>query len=276
MARLDGKVAFITGVARGQGRSHALRLAEEGANIIGVDICADIASVPYPMANEDELAETIKLVEETGQSIVASVADVRNYDALKNAFDQGVSQLGPVDIVLANAGIWPTSLDPEVHLSSWHDAIDVMVTGTFYTLDITVPSMIERDQGGSIVITSSTAGLKAAGRDYYAVNSGRIAYTTAKHALVGLMRTYANTLGKYNIRVNTVHPTGVNTKMVVNDNFAQHAAKNPTEAAALQNSLPVQLLEPSDISNAVAWLCSDEGRYVTGSTFVVDAGFTAR
>lgn len=276
MARFDGKVAFITGVARGQGRSHALRLAAEGADIIGVDICADIKSVPYPMANQDDLAETVKLVEELGGKIVATVADVRDRDALQAAFDAGVSQLGPVDILLANAGMWPTSADPEVRLASWHDAIDVMVTGTFYTLDVAVPSMIERDAGGSIIITSSTAGLRAAGRGYDAVTSGRVAYVTAKHAVVGLMRTYANTLAPHNIRVNTIHPTGVNTMMVVNDSFAQHVEDHPAEVSTLQNALPVRLLEPEDISNAVAWLCSDEGRYVTGTTFVVDAGFTVR
>jgi SDR family mycofactocin-dependent oxidoreductase len=278
MPSLTGKVAFITGVARGQGRTHAVRLAREGANIIGLDICGDIPSVPYPLATEADMAETVKLVEDEGGKIVTSVADVRDREALQRAFEAGVAQLGPIDIVLANAGIWAIAEEPEWRQASWQDSLDVMLTGTFNTLEVTVPSMIERNVGGSILITSSTAGLKAAARDYDTTTSGRIAYTVAKHGLVGLMRTYANTLAKHSIRVNTIHPTGVNTGMIRNEAAAAYGANHMVgvDTSHLQNALPLSVLEPEDVSNAVAWLCSDEARYITGSTFTVDAGFLVR
>jgi SDR family mycofactocin-dependent oxidoreductase len=276
VTRQTGKVAFITGIARGQGRSHALRLAEEGADIIGVDICADIPSVTYPMASEDDLAETVKGVEGLGRKIVASVADVRNHEGLQRAFDKGVDELGPVDIVIANAGVWSIESDPKLRQQAWQDSIDIMVTGAFNTLDVAVPSMVDRNAGGSIVIVSSTAGLKAAIRNYSVATGGRLAYTTAKHAVVGLMRGYANILAEYSIRVNTIHPTGVNTVMIMNESFARHAKEQPADASSFQNALPIGVLEPADVSNAVAWLCSDEAKYITGTTFVVDAGFTGR
>jgi SDR family mycofactocin-dependent oxidoreductase len=271
-----GKVAFITGVARGQGRSHALRLAKEGADIIGIDICADIASVTYPMASHADLEETERLVKELGRNIVVRVADVRDRDALQRAFDEGVAEVGPVDIILANAGVWSIENDPKLRQQAFQDSIDIMVTGAFNTLDVAVPSMVERNAGGSILITSSTAGLKAAIRDYSVATGGRLGYTTAKHAVVGLMRAYANILAEYNIRVNTIHPTGVNTMMIMNDSFARHAAEQPVDASQFSNALPIGVLESEDVSNAVAWLCSDEARYITGTTFVVDAGFTVK
>jgi SDR family mycofactocin-dependent oxidoreductase len=268
MGKLEGKVAFITGAARGQGRSHAIRLAQEGANIIAVDICAQIDTVPYPMATPEDLAETSLEVEALDRRIVAQQADVRDEAGLKAAFDAGVAELGPVDIVLANAGIAPMSLR-ETH-DDWQDVIDVNLTGVFNTVETAIPSMIERGQGGAIVLTSSTAGLNGIAGP----SRGGLGYTAAKHGVVGLMRSYANNLAPHSIRVNTVHPTGVNTPMVVNDAMQEFLAADPSLSNAMANALPVPMIEPVDISNAIVWLVSDDARYVTGVTLPVDAGFT--
>ena len=268
MGKLEGKVAFITGAARGQGRSHAIRLAQEGADIIAVDIAAQIASVPYPMSTPDDLAETAKQVEALDRRIFTAQADVRDAAALKAAFDAGVAEIGPVDIVLANAGIAPMSLR-EPH-EAWQDVIDVNLTGVFNTVETAIPSMIERGQGGAIVLTSSTAGNNGIGGP----SRGGLGYTAAKHGVVGLMRSYANNLAQYSIRVNTVHPTGVNTPMVVNDAMQEWLTQAPQMADALTNALPVDMVESADISNAILWLVSDDARYVTGVTLPVDAGFT--
>jgi SDR family mycofactocin-dependent oxidoreductase len=267
MGKLDGKVAFITGAARGQGRSHAIRLAQEGADIIAVDICQQIATVPYPMSTPDDLTETAKQVEALDRRIFTAQADVRDTAALKAAFDAGVAELGPVDIVLANAGIAPMGLH-EPH-GAWQDVIDVNLTGVFNTVELAIPSMIERGQGGAIVLTSSTAGINGIGGP----TGGGLGYTAAKHGVVGLMRSYANNLAQYSIRVNTVHPTGVNTPMIVNEAM-QEWLEQAGESSALTNALPVPMVEPVDISNAIAWLVSDDARYVTGVTLPVDAGFT--
>jgi SDR family mycofactocin-dependent oxidoreductase len=268
MGKLEGKVAFITGAARGQGRSHAVRLAAEGADIIAVDICGQIDSVPYPMATPDDLAETVKEVEGLDRRIFARQADVRDEAGLKAAFDAGVAELGPVDIVLANAGIAPLSLHEE-H-SAWQDVIDVNLTGVFNTVETAIPSMIERGQGGAIVLTSSTAGINGIGGP----SRGGLGYAAAKHGVVGLMRVYANNLAPHSIRVNTVHPTGVNTPMVVNEAMQEFLEHDPSLSNAMANALPVPMVEPVDISNAIAWLVSDDARYVTGITVPVDAGFT--
>ena len=204
--KLEGKVAFITGAARGQGRSHAIRLAQEGADIIAVDLCRQIESVAYPMATPDDLAETVKEVEALDRRIVAREADVRDEAGLKAAFEAGVAELGPVDIVLANAGIAPMALGEERH-EAWQDVIDVNLTGVFNTVETAIPSMIERGQGGAIVLTSSTAGINGIG----GATRGGLGYTASKHGVVGLMRSYANILAPHRIRVNTVHPTGVRT-----------------------------------------------------------------
>jgi SDR family mycofactocin-dependent oxidoreductase len=266
--KLEGKVAFITGAARGQGRSHAVRLAAEGADIIAVDIVKQIDSVPYPMATPADLAQTVKEVEALDRRIFAREADVRDEAGLKAAFEAGVAELGPVDIVLANAGIAPMSLH-EVH-DAWQDVIDVNLTGVFNTVETAIPSMIARGQGGAIVLTSSTAGINGIGGP----TRGGLGYTAAKHGVVGLMRSYANNLAPYSIRVNTVHPTGVNTPMVVNDAMQEFLAADPTLSNAMANALPVEMVEPVDISNAILWLVSDDARYVTGITVPVDAGFT--
>jgi SDR family mycofactocin-dependent oxidoreductase len=270
MGKLEGKVAFITGAARGQGRSHAIRLAQEGADIIAVDICAQIDTVPYPMATPDDLAETVKEVEALDRRIFARQADVRDPRALKAAFDAGVAEIGPVDIVLANAGIAPMSMHPKPQ--EWQDVIDVNLTGVYNTVETAKPGMIERGQGGAIVLTSSTAGLTGIGGD----TPGGLGYTAAKHGVVGLMRSYANYLAKYSIRVNTVHPTGVNTPMVVNDVMQEFLQADPSMGQAMANALPVDLVQPVDISNAILFLVSDDGRYVTGVTLPVDAGFIVK
>ncbi|HEX3589006.1 MAG TPA: mycofactocin-coupled SDR family oxidoreductase [Pseudonocardiaceae bacterium] len=269
MGKLDGKVAFITGAARGQGRSHAIRLAQEGADIIAVDICAQIDTVAYPMATPEDLDQTVKQVEALDRRIVARQADVRDEAGLKAAFDAGVAELGPVDIVLANAGIAPMSLHEEKH-AAWQDVIDVNLTGVFNTVEIAIPSMVERGQGGAIVLTSSTAGINGIGGP----TRGGLGYTAAKHGVVGLMRSYANVLAPHSIRVNTVHPTGVNTPMVVNDVMREFLENDPQMGAGMANALPVDMVEPVDISNAIVWLVSDDARYVTGVTLPVDAGYT--
>ncbi len=265
--KLEGKVAFITGAARGQGRSHALRLAQEGADIIAVDICEQIETVPYPMATPADLAETAEQVEALDRRILTRQADVRDRAALQAAFDAGVAELGPVDIVLANAGIAPMSMQPVE--AEWQDVVDVNLSGVRNTVEVAKPSLIERGKGGAIVLTSSTAGLTGIGGD----TPGGIGYTAAKHGVVGLMRAYANYLAPHSIRVNTVHPTGVHTPMVENDVMQQFIQNDPAMGQAMANALPVDMVDPVDISNAIVWLVSDDARYVTGITVPVDAGF---
>ncbi len=268
MARLDGTTAFVTGAARGQGRSHALRLADEGADIIAVDICSQIETVPYPMATPQDLDETAALIEKKGRRIVARQADVRDLDALGEAFQAGISELGPCQIVVANAGIHPVGTFGERAPQAWRDAIDVILTGTWNTLQVTVPQMVEAGGGGSIIIISSSNGLKG----HTDGSGGWDGYTAGKHGLVGLMRSYAWLLGPHNIRVNTIHPSGVPTQMTQNQGFADYIAANPDKLARLGNAMPVEWIQPEDISNAVAWLASDEARYVSGVTLSVDAG----
>ena len=265
--KLAGKVAFITGAARGQGRAHAVKLAGEGADIIAVDLCDQIASVPYPMATPDDLAATVKLVEETGARIVATQADVRDRAALKSALTAGISELGRLDIVIANAGIAPMTGE-----HAWQDVLDVNLTGVYHTVDVAMRPLIKQGDGGSVVLTSSVVGLVGVG----APIAGSLGYTVAKHGVVGLMRAYANFLAAWSIRVNSVHPAGVNTPMIDNeftrswlDGLAQAEHGGPD----MSNALPVQTLEAEDIANAVLWLVSDAARYVTGVALPVDAGF---
>ncbi|QZH67111.1 mycofactocin-coupled SDR family oxidoreductase [Mycolicibacterium farcinogenes] len=273
MGNLDGKVAFITGVARGQGRSHAVTLAEQGAAIIGVDICADIASNPYPMAGRDELDETVALVEAAGGKMLGSVADVRDFHAVKSALDAGVEQFGRLDIVLANAGVAPTAFREvtiEEDLEMWNDAVGVNLVGSFHTAKAAIPHLIAGGRGGSIVFTSSTAGLRGFG----GMQGGGLGYAASKHGIVGLMRTLANALAPHSIRVNTVHPTAVNTMMAVNPAMTAFLEHYPDGGPHLQNPMPVSLLEPQDISATISYLVSDAAKYVTGVTLPVDAGFT--
>jgi SDR family mycofactocin-dependent oxidoreductase len=273
MGNLDGKVAFITGVARGQGRSHAVALASEGAAVIGIDICADIASNPYPMASRDELDETVALVEAAGGKMLGSVADVRDFHAVKSALDAGVEQFGRLDIVLANAGVAPTAFREvtiEEDLEMWTDAVGVNLVGSFHTAKAAIPHLIAGGRGGSIVFTSSTAGLRGFG----GMQGGGLGYAASKHGIVGLMRTLSNALAPHSIRVNTVHPTAVNTMMAVNPAMTAFLENYPDGGPHLQNPMPVSLLEPEDISATISYLVSDAAKYVTGVTLPVDAGFT--
>lgn len=272
--RMEGKTAFITGAARGQGRSHAVRLAQEGADIIAVDICQDIDTVTpyYPLATKDELAETARLVEAEGRRVFTAVADVRDLGGLQKAFDEGAAQIGPVDTVVANAGIATYGKAWELTEDQWRDMIDVNLTGVFHTARVAMTSMMAAGKGGSIIFTSSIGGLKGIQQVAH--------YVAAKHGLVGLMRTMANELGPYGIRVNTVHPTNVDTIMIQNRGTYQMFAPEdpePSKEKAMPgfmslNTLPVPWIEAVDVSNAVLFLASDEARYITGVALPVDAG----
>jgi SDR family mycofactocin-dependent oxidoreductase len=266
--RVAGKVAFITGAARGQGRSHAIRLAEEGADIIAVDICDDYETVPYGMSTQADLAQTVKAVEALDRRIVATQADVRDAQALKKAVGDGVAQFGRLDIVVANAGICIVQPWDEVTPATWQDTLDTNLTGVWNTIVAAAPHLIAVN-GGSIICTSSTAGIK--GLPFLA------AYVAAKHGVVGIAKTMANELAKHSIRVNTVHPTGVNTVMGTSMGGVESLlGREPNLGPIFMNTLPVEITEPRDISNAVLFLASDESRYVTGLEFTVDAGNTIR
>lgn len=272
MGRIEGKVAFITGAARGQGRSHALALAREGADIIAVDISKQVETVPYPTSTAEDLAETVRQVEALDRRIVAVEADVRDLAALQQAADQGMAELGRLDIVLANAGIGVPTPTLTMDEESWQTMIDVNLTGVWKSVKVTVPHIIAGGRGGSVVITSSAAALKGCANLAH--------YSAAKAGLIGLMKVLAVELAPKSIRVNTIHPTMVATDMVHNEHhykLFRPDLENPTYddflvAARTLNALPVAAVESVDISNAVLYLVSDDGRYVTGTTHVVDAG----
>jgi SDR family mycofactocin-dependent oxidoreductase len=266
--RVAGKVAFVTGAGRGQGRSHAIRLAEEGADIIAVDILADYATVPYGMSTEGDLVDTAKEVEALDRRIVTAKADVRDVAALRAAVDEGVATLGKLDIVCANAGICTVQSWDEVTPQVWQDTLDTNLTGVWNTMVVAAPHLIANG-GGSIICTSSTAGIK--GLPFLAP------YVAAKHGVVGISRTMANELAKHRIRVNTVHPTGVDTPMGTGlGGLESLLGKDPNLGPIFMNTLPVEIVQPRDISNAVLFLASDEAQFVTGLEFTVDAGNTIR
>jgi SDR family mycofactocin-dependent oxidoreductase len=266
--RVEGKVAFVTGAARGQGRSHAVRLAEEGADIIAVDVPGDYETVGYPMGTQAELDQTAKAVEALDRRIVARAADVRDPAALKSVVDGGVAELGRLDIVCANAGICTVQTWDEVTPQVWQDTLDTNLTGVWNTCVAAIPHLIASG-GGSIIATSSTAGIK--GLPFLAP------YVAAKHGVVGVARSLANELAKHHIRVNTVHPTGVDTPMVAGlGGVNPLLERDPDLGPIFMNTYPVEMVEPVDISNAVLWLASDEARYVTGLELTVDAGNTIR
>jgi len=272
MGRLDGKVAFITGMARGQGRSHAVRLAEDGAHIVGVDIAGGFESTHYPAATLDDLAQTVKMVEAEGVQVLAEQADVRDQAALDAVVARALDRFGHIDIVVANAGIGAHAPTWELSETRWQEVIDVNLTGVWKTVKACIPSMIAAGRGGSIVLTSSLAGL----RSYANIAN----YVAAKHGVNGLMGTLTVELGPHNIRVNTVCPGLVNTPLMMNDEtFAlfRPELEHPTQDDAAQvfrtmQILPVDWLEPRDISNAVAFLVSDEARYITGVALPIDGG----
>ncbi|BBX83475.1 mycofactocin-coupled SDR family oxidoreductase [Mycolicibacterium aubagnense] len=272
--RVEGKVAFITGAARGQGRAHAVRLAEEGADIIAVDVCKSIVeNTPIPPSTREDLAETAALVKDKGRRIFTAEVDVRDFDALKSAVDAGVEELGRLDIIIANAGIGNggDTLD-KTSETDWTDMIDVNLSGVWKTVKAAVPHVLSGGRGGSIILTSSVGGLKAY------PHTGH--YIAAKHGVVGLMRTFAVELGQHNIRVNSVHPTNVNTPLFMNEGtmkLFRPDLENPGPddmkiVAQLMHTLPIGWVEPEDIANAVLFLASDESRFITGVTLPVDGG----
>jgi (+)-trans-carveol dehydrogenase len=272
--RVEGKVAFITGAARGQGRAHAVRLAQEGADIIAVDICKKIDTVDLiAAATPEDLAETADLVKGHNRRIYTAEVDVRDYDALKAAVDTGVEQLGKLDIIVANAGIGNggQTLD-KTSEADWTAMIDINLGGVWKTVKAGVPHILAGGNGGSIILTSSVGGLKAY------PHCGH--YVAAKHGVVGLMRTFAVELGAQNIRVNSVHPTNVNTPLFMNDGtmrLFRPDLENPGPddmkvVGQLMHTLPIGWVEPEDIANAVLFLASDESRYVTGVTLPIDGG----
>ncbi|WP_108920115.1 mycofactocin-coupled SDR family oxidoreductase [Mycobacterium montefiorense] len=265
---LKGKVALITGAARGQGRAHAVRLATDGADVIAVDLCAQIDSVRYALATPEDLAATVKLVEDTGARIVAKQSDVRDRASLSAAVQAGIDELGRLDIVVANAGIAPMQSGDD----GWRDVIDVNLTGVYNTIKAAIPTMVAQGTGGSIVLISSSAGLAGVG----SADAGSVGYAAAKHGVVGLMRVYANLLASQMIRVNSLHPSGVETPMINNEFTREWLAKMAAATdtpGAMGNAMPVETLDVEDIANAVAWLVSDQARYITGVTLPVDAGF---
>ncbi len=273
MGRVQDKVVLITGAARGQGRSHAVRLAGEGADIIAIDVSTNVDSVTYDLAREADLEETARLVEALGRKVFIQEADVRDFAALDAAVGAGVEALGGLDVVVANAGIVSYAPAADMPEQTWQDMIDINLTGVWHTVKAGVPRISD---GGSIILTSSTAGLKGIGYTAH--------YTAAKHGVVGLMRTLTQELSGRFIRVNTVHPGVVNTPMIHNEatyRLFQPGMENPTredflEPAKLLNLMPIAEVEPEDVSNAVLFLASDESRYVTGALLPVDAGASAK
>ena len=266
--RLEGKTAFVTGAARGQGRRFAVTLAAAGADVIAVDVCRDIGSVPYPLASPEDLEQTVREVTALGRRIVARHADVRDHDGLAEALSAGTAELGPATIVVANAGIAPMA--PGSDLAQWHDAIDVNLTGVFLTVEVALPQLLAHGAGGSIIMINSTAGINGIGGP----GAGSLGYTAAKHGGVGLMRAYANLLAPHGIRVNSVHPTGVDTPMVSNPAMQAYFRSPEGRTNATTNAMPVGMITPQDVANAVLWLASDDARYVTGIELPVDAGYS--
>jgi NAD(P)-dependent dehydrogenase (short-subunit alcohol dehydrogenase family) len=228
------------------------------------------------LATPEDLDETVNLVEKTGRRIVAEQGDVRDFERLKAAVANGVDELGRVDFVLANAGILPMVGEQAQAISAFDDAIDVMLNGVYYTIEAALPALLEHGEGGVIVITSSVAGLSGMRVRFSQRNHGGAGYIAAKHGVVGLMRAYANMLAEKNIRVNTVNPTGLASPMIVNPQIEQLLAEQPEYAAAFENLLPVPLIEAIDVSEAMVYLCGQSGRYITGITLPIDAGFCVK
>ena len=274
MGKLDGKVAFITGVARGQGRSHAIRLAQEGADIVGIDACANVRSVIYDLATPDDLAETVRQVEALDRRILVNQVDIRDSTGVKQAVDDGVAQLGRLDIVLANAGIASFSPAEDMSDDMWDDMIDINLSGQFRSVRPAIPHLKANPDGGAIVMTSSTAGGKGLANLAH--------YCAAKHGLAGMMKALAHELAPHRIRVNVINPTNVDTTMIHNEAIYQVFFPDRDPATVTRedtvpimramNLLPIPWVEVSDISEAILYLVSDSGRYVTGIELPVDAG----
>lgn len=272
MGRVDGKVAFITGAARGQGRSHAIRLAEEGADIIAVDIARQVETASGRPATPDDLAITVKEVEALNRRILSVQADVRDQAALDAAVAAGLAEFGKIDIAVANAGVINYGALADVEEQQWQTLLDVNLTGVWHTAKATIAALIESAPGSSLILTASVGALKGA--------AGTGAYISAKHGVIGLMRTLAIELAPQSVRVNAVAPGNVNTEMLVNDETIRRFlpdVESPTteqfaEVAKMFHTMDVSWVEPRDISNAVLFLASEEARYITGIALPVDAG----
>ena len=271
--RVEGKVALVTGAARGQGRSHAVALAQEGADVIAVDICRPFDRSPAPGATPEDLAQTAEMIKAADRRVVSAEVDVRDFDALKAAVDSGVEQLGRLDVIVANAGIGTNGVKlHRMDEETWQEMIDVNLSGVWKTVKASVAHIKAGGRGGSIILTSSVAGLKSY------PHTGH--YVAAKHGVVGLMRSFAVELGQDFIRVNSVHPTHVNTPLLINEQtfrMFRPDLKNPgpddlAPICQTFHMLPIPWVQPEDISNAVLFLASDESRYITGVTLPVDAG----
>ncbi|SPM42824.1 NAD(P)-dependent dehydrogenase, short-chain alcohol dehydrogenase family [Mycobacterium numidiamassiliense] len=269
MGELDNTVAVVTGAARGQGRSHAVALAEQGADIIAVDICADIDAIPYALATKADLDETVRLVHAAGRGAVPVIADVRDLAQLDGAVQAGIDALGEIDIVIANAGVVAIG-DTETRSEPvFNTIVDTNLKGVWHTILATVPSIVRKGRGGSVVLISSSQGLTGKGGDG---SAAMFAYAASKHGVLGLMRSAANAFAQHSIRVNSVHPSGVTTPMILNDFVVNRMMENPNPAVS-QMLLPgVPLVEPQDVTEAVLWLVSPRARYVTGVALPVDAG----
>jgi SDR family mycofactocin-dependent oxidoreductase len=266
--RVAGKVALLTGAARGQGRADALRLAQEGADVILVDVCAQLPSVPYDSATPEDLDETVRQVEKTGRRVIAAIADVRDLDTLRRVVDDAVGQLGRLDVVVANAGICVPKPWDQVTPTIFEDTISTNVTGVWNTVMVGAPHLV-RAGGGSIILISSAAGIK--------VQPFMVPYTTSKFAVRGMAKAFAAELGQHNIRVNSVHPTGVATPMGSGNMQAElGAAMAGYErlGAMFMNMLPVDITEPEDVADTVLFLASDESRFITAHEIAPDAGVT--
>jgi len=269
MGELDNTVAVVTGAARGQGRSHAVALAEQGADIIAVDICADIDAIPYPLGTKADLDETVRLIEATGRRAAPAIADVRDLAQLEAAVQHGIDTLGEIDIVIANAGVVAIG-DPDTRSEPvFNTIIDTNLKGVWHTILAAVPSVVRKGRGGSVVLISSSQGLTGKGGDG---SAAMFAYAASKHAVLGMMRSAANAFAPHSIRVNSIHPSGVATPMILNDFVVNRMMENPNKAVS-QMLLPgVPLVEPQDVTEAVLWLVSPRARYVTGVAIPVDAG----
>lgn len=270
MSETRRRVAVITGAGRGQGRSHAVGLAREGVDIIGVDRCADITSIPYPLATREDLDETARLVEAEGARFHPVITDVRDLAALRSGVDEGVAALGDVDIVVANAGVVAIGLPDPADEQLFTDIVDTNLRGVWNTIVATVPSMIRGGRGGSIILISSAQGLVGRGGDG---SAAVFAYAASKHGVVGLMRSAANAYAPHRIRVNSLHPTGVGTPMILNEHMASVFATNPERSAMSGNLLPdAPIIDVADVTDSVLFLASEKARQITGVALPVDAG----
>ncbi len=271
MGTMTGKVAFITGAARGMGRAHAVKLASEGADIIAIDVCAEFDTTDYRGSTPEDLAETVKLVGSQGRRILARQADVRDPETVKSAVAEGVETFGRLDVVIANAGIIRLS-DTDERARAFRDIVEVNLIGAWNTVDAAIPALIAGGRGGSIVLASSTQGIKASGTD----RAGVQGYAASKRGLVALMQVWADQFAAHSIRVNTIHPSGVATDMILNETTMKLSAAGDPWLASQLNALPITLLQPEQIAAAVAWLVSDEAAFITGTSWPLDAGFTLR